>query len=71
MPATGATPLTPATAQRLYDALSRTVVRLETRREFDEQTFVSVPVGTGFLVDRSNRGRVVFPARAGVTRSTG
>jgi hypothetical protein len=29
------------------------VVRLETRREFDAQTFVSSPIGTGFLVERS------------------
>ncbi|HEX8820295.1 MAG TPA: trypsin-like peptidase domain-containing protein [Archangium sp.] len=48
-----AVPLAPPTGQSLYGTLAQAVVRLETRREFDEQTFVSSPVGTGFLVERS------------------
>lgn len=37
----------------LYDTLSQTVVRLETRRDFGAQAVVSYPVGTGFLVEQS------------------
>lgn len=48
-----AVPLAPANAQKLYGTLTQAVVRLETRREFDEQTFVSSPVGTGLLVEFS------------------
>lgn len=48
-----ALPLSPATAQALYGSLPQAVVRLETRREFDAQTFVSSPLGSGFLVERS------------------
>ncbi|MFO0578588.1 MAG: trypsin-like peptidase domain-containing protein [Polyangia bacterium] len=47
-----ALPLSSATTRTLYDSLPQTVVRLETRREFDEKTFVSSPLGTGFLVER-------------------
>ena len=47
-----ALPRTPGRAQALYDALPQTVVRLETRREFDEKTFVSSPLGSGFFVER-------------------
>ncbi len=46
-----AAPLTPATAQALYATLTQAIVRLETRRDFDEETFVSSPLGTGFLVE--------------------
>jgi hypothetical protein len=49
-----AAPLTHATAQSLYGTLTQAVVRLETRQQFDEQTFVDSPVGTGFLVELSD-----------------
>lgn len=39
--------------QALYGSLPQAVVRLETRREFDAQTFVSSPLGSGFLVERA------------------
>jgi len=50
-----AVPPAPAPAQSLYEALTQAVVRLESRREFDAQTFVSSPLGTGFLVEHSGQ----------------
>lgn len=48
-----ARPLAPGAVQALYGTLPQAVVRLETRREFDKQTFVSAPLGTGFFVERA------------------
>lgn len=48
-----ALPLPADSVPSLYDTLSQTVVRLETRRDFGAQAIVSHPVGTGFLVEQS------------------
>lgn len=48
-----ALPHTPVSVQTVYGSLLQAVVRLETRREFDPQTSVSSPLGSGFVVERS------------------